>query len=78
VGKTLGRFYLTLGRQQTKGDQPMTYTLESRLNDFIELRDHLKTVLDDPTKAEDIAAKLLMVNYIERLENKFLKQELGY
>lgn len=56
----------------------MTHTVKLRLSEFIELRDHLKTVLDDPTKAEDIATKLLMVNYLERFENKFLKQESEY
>lgn len=56
----------------------MTHTVKLRLSEFIELRDHLKTILDNPDDAERIAVEILKVNYLERLENKFLKQELEY
>lgn len=56
----------------------MTYTVEARLREFVELNDHLKTLLDKPDDAERMAVENLKVNYLERLEGKFLKQELGY
>ncbi|WKY47156.1 hypothetical protein Q5O24_12420 [Eubacteriaceae bacterium ES3] len=56
----------------------MTYTIKFRIEEFIELREHLKGILDYPADAEMIAVEILKADYLSRLQDKFLKQEREY